>query len=83
MYQSTRISARQQALFYSWGGGGGGGGGGGVSGTGLEMPGMELVNPGLLGLHHICLERGRDRKTNTCRDFDRQTDRQRNAIDTI
>ena len=54
--------------------------GGGLSGMGLEMPGIELVNPGLLGLHHICLERGRDRKT--CRDFDRQTDRQRNAIDT-
>ena len=53
-----------------------------LSGTGLEMPGIELVNPGLLRLHHICLERGTDRKTNTCRDFDRQTDRQRNAIDT-
>ena len=53
-----------------------------LSGTGLEIPGIELVNPDLLGLHHICLERGRDRKTNTCRDFDRQTDRQRNAIDT-
>ena len=59
-----------------------GGGGGGLSGTELEMPGIQLVNPGLLELHHICLERGRDRKTNTCRDFDRQTDRQRNAIDT-
>ena len=46
------------------------------------MPGIELVNSGLLGLHHTCLERGRDRQTNTCRDFDRQTARQRNAIDT-
>ena len=45
------------------------------------MPGIELVNPGLLGLHHIFLERGRDRQTNTCRDFDRQTAKQRNAID--
>ena len=53
-----------------------------LSGTGLEMPGIGLVNPGLLELHHICLERGRERKTNTCRDLDRQTDRQRNAIDT-
>ena len=49
---------------------------------GLEMPGIKLVNSGLLGLHHICLERGRDRQKNTCRDFDRQTARQRNAIDT-
>ena len=50
------------------------------------MPGIELVNPGLLRLHYICLERGRDRQTDRQIHVetltDRQTDRQRNAIDT-
>ena len=48
----------------------------------LEMPGIEPVNPSLLGLHQICLERERGRRerqtdiqTNTCIYLDRQTDR--------
>ena len=46
----------------------------------LEMPGIEPVNPSLLGLHHICGEREgenqTDIQTNTCIDLDRQTNRQ-------
>ena len=44
---------------------------------GLEVPGIELVNSGLLGLHHICLERGEtDRQIHVETSTDRQLDRE-------
>ena len=42
------------------------------------MPGIELVNPGLLGLHHMCLEREgeTERQIHVETSTDRQIDRE-------